>query len=49
MKRPTGVALGAQVKLIAPDVQVIVLKDTGHWILEERKEETIAALTRFLQ
>ncbi len=48
-EKANGVALGAQVKLIAPDVQVIVLKDTGHWILEERQEETIAALTRFLQ
>jgi pimeloyl-ACP methyl ester carboxylesterase len=44
-----GVALGAQAKVIAPDVTVIVLKDAGHWILEERPEETIAALVRFLQ
>ena len=44
-----GAALGAQAKLIAPDVTVIVLKDAGHWILEERREETIAALVRFLQ
>ncbi|HEY3178957.1 MAG TPA: alpha/beta hydrolase [Casimicrobiaceae bacterium] len=44
-----GAALGAQAKLIAPDVTVVVLKDAGHWILEERPDETIAALTRFLQ
>lgn len=44
-----GDALGAQVKLIASDVTVIVLKDTGHWILEERPDQTIAALNRFLQ
>ena len=44
-----GDALGAQAKLVALDVTVVVLKDTGHWILEERPEETIAALTRFLQ
>ena len=43
-----GTALGAQAKLIAPDVTVIVLKDTGHWIMEERQEETISALARFL-
>ena len=48
-EKANGVALGAQVKLIAADVQVIVLKDTGHWILEERQEETIAALNGFLQ
>jgi len=28
---------------------VIVLKNTGHWIMEERQEETIAALAPFLQ
>jgi len=27
---------------------VIVLKDTGHWILEERPDQTIAALVSFL-
>jgi pimeloyl-ACP methyl ester carboxylesterase len=44
-----GEALGAQTKLVGSDVTVVVLKDTGHWILEERPEATIAALTRFLQ
>ena len=43
-----GEALGAQTKLVASDVTVIVLKDTGHWILEERPTETISALERFL-
>jgi len=44
-----GDALGAQTKLIASDATVVVLKDTGHWILEERPDETITELTRFLQ
>src|SRR5215470_4853400 len=44
-----GVALGEQTKLIAPNVKVIVLDDTGHWILEERPRETIAALVDFLR
>ena len=44
-----GDALGAQTRLVASDVTVVVLKDTGHWILEERPDETIATLTRFLQ
>jgi pimeloyl-ACP methyl ester carboxylesterase len=48
-EKANGVALGAQVKLVAPDATVIVLANTGHWILEERQDETIAALTRFLQ
>jgi pimeloyl-ACP methyl ester carboxylesterase len=47
--KANGVALGAQAKLVATDVTVVVLKDTGHWILEERPDETIAALARFLQ
>jgi len=48
-EKSLGDVLGAQTKLVASDVTVIVLKDTGHWMLEERPEETIAALTRFLQ
>ena len=48
-EKSLGEVLGAQTKLVASDVTVIVLKDTGHWMLEERPEETIAALTRFLQ
>ncbi len=48
-EKANGDALGAQVKLIASDVTVIVLKNTGHWILEERPNETIEALNRFLQ
>ena len=47
--KANGVALGAQVKLVATDVTVVILKDTGHWILEERPDETISALSRFLQ
>jgi pimeloyl-ACP methyl ester carboxylesterase len=43
-----GTQLGEQVKLVATDPKVIVLKDTGHWILEERPKETTAALTDFL-
>ena len=48
-EKSLGEVLGAQTKLVASDVTVVVLKDTGHWMLEERPEETIAALTRFLQ
>jgi pimeloyl-ACP methyl ester carboxylesterase len=48
-EKSLGDVLGAQTKLVASDVTVVVLKDTGHWMLEERPEATIAALTRFLQ
>jgi len=37
------------VKLVASDVKVIILENTGHWILEERPQETIAALADFLR
>ncbi len=47
--KANGAALGAQVKGVASDVTVVILKDSGHWILEERPDETISAITRFLQ
>lgn len=43
-----GVALGAQAELIASDVTVVVLNDTGHWLMEESPTETMTAITRFL-
>ena len=48
-EKSLGEALGGQAKLVASDVTVVVLKNAGHWILEEQPDETIAALTRFLQ
>jgi pimeloyl-ACP methyl ester carboxylesterase len=47
-EKSLGDALGAQVRLIAPDATVIVIKNAGHWIMEEKQAETIAALDRFL-
>jgi pimeloyl-ACP methyl ester carboxylesterase len=44
-----GAALGAQAKLIAPDATVVVIKNAGHWIMEEQPAATMAALTRFLE
>jgi pimeloyl-ACP methyl ester carboxylesterase len=44
-----GAALGAQAKLIASHATVIVLKDTGHWLIEESPAETMAAITQFLE
>jgi hypothetical protein len=40
--------LGQQMKLVASDVTVVVLKNTGHWILEERPQETMDAIIKFL-
>ena len=47
-EKSLGEALGQQTRLVATDVTVVVLKDTGHWVLEERPEETTAALQKFL-
>jgi len=43
-----GDVLGRQAKLVGSQVTVIVLKDTGHWVMEERPQETTAALLKFL-
>jgi pimeloyl-ACP methyl ester carboxylesterase len=40
--------LGPQMKLVATDVTVIVLKDTGHSVIEERPKETMDAIVNFL-
>jgi pimeloyl-ACP methyl ester carboxylesterase len=47
-EKALGEVLGQQMKLVASDVTVVVLKDTGHWVLEERPKETTDALLRFL-
>jgi pimeloyl-ACP methyl ester carboxylesterase len=43
-----GNKLAAQMKLVATDITVVVLQDTGHWVLEEKPRETIDALVKFL-
>jgi pimeloyl-ACP methyl ester carboxylesterase len=47
-EKANGDVLGRQAKLVASDVTVVVLKDTGHWVLEERPKETTDALVKFL-
>jgi pimeloyl-ACP methyl ester carboxylesterase len=47
-EKANGEALGQQAKLVGTDVTVIVLKDTGHWMMEERPKETSEALEKFL-
>lgn len=46
--KANGALLAEQMKLVASDVRVVVLKDTGHWVLEERPTETLEALVKFL-
>lgn len=40
--------LGQQMKRAATDVKVIELKGSGHWLMEERSQETMAAIVEFL-
>jgi pimeloyl-ACP methyl ester carboxylesterase len=47
-EKSLGDALGHQMELVGTDVTMIVLKDTGHWIMEERPKETMDALIKFL-
>jgi pimeloyl-ACP methyl ester carboxylesterase len=43
-----GAALAAQTKRVALHSTSIVLKNTGHWLMEERPSESIAALSSFI-
>jgi len=47
-EKSLGEALAQQTKVVATDVTVVVLKDTGHWVLEERPKDTTEALQKFL-
>jgi len=43
-----GEPLGQQARLLATNVKVVVLKNSGHWVMEEHPKETAAALQEFL-
>ena len=47
-EKALGNALAQQMKLVASDVTVVVLKNSGHWVLEESPKETSEALQKFL-
>jgi len=47
-EKANGEALAEQAKLVGTDVTVVVLKNTGHWVMEESPQETTDALLRFL-
>ena len=48
-EKANGVVLGEQMKLVATNATMVVLKDTGHWVMEERPKETTEALLKFLK
>jgi pimeloyl-ACP methyl ester carboxylesterase len=43
-----GEMAGDAMKLVADDVQTLVIPGTGHWLAEQAPEELLAALTEFL-
>jgi pimeloyl-ACP methyl ester carboxylesterase len=47
-EKAAGAGLVQQVELVATHVSSRVLPNTGHWLLEERQDETLAALDEFL-
>jgi pimeloyl-ACP methyl ester carboxylesterase len=47
-EKANGDLLGRQMKLVATDATVVVLKNTGHWVMEEQPEQTTDALLKFL-
>jgi pimeloyl-ACP methyl ester carboxylesterase len=46
--KASGEVLAQQMKLVASDVTAVILRDTGHWLMEERPKETMEALINFL-
>jgi pimeloyl-ACP methyl ester carboxylesterase len=47
--KANGAALGQQAKLVASNAESVVLANTGHWLMEERPQETMDALLAFLR
>jgi pimeloyl-ACP methyl ester carboxylesterase len=47
-EKANGNLLGQQMKIVAENTRMLVLKNTGHWVLEESPKETTDALMNFL-
>ena len=47
-EKANGKVLGEQMKLVATNATMVVLKNCGHWVLEEKPKETTDALMNFL-
>ncbi len=48
-EKSLGEPLAEQTKLVATNVTAVVIKNAGHWILEEQPKETTDALLKFLE
>ena len=46
-EKANGDALGRQMRFVATNATIVVLLNTGHWLMEERPQETIDALMNF--
>jgi pimeloyl-ACP methyl ester carboxylesterase len=44
----SGEGVGNTMKLVADDVQTLVLPNCGHWVAEQAPEELLSALAAFL-
>jgi len=44
-----GAPLAATMKIVAPNAQTIILKNVGHWLMEESPQAAIEALDNFLK
>ena len=48
-EKSLGGPLAEQAKVVTNNVTVVMIKDAGHWILEEKPKETTDALRQFLE
>jgi pimeloyl-ACP methyl ester carboxylesterase len=46
-EKSLGDVLGRQMKLVATNVSIVVIRNAGHWIMEEKPKETMDALLKF--
>jgi len=47
-EKSMGALLGEQAQIVASDVTSMTLKDTGHWLMEEKPAETMEAIVKFI-
>jgi pimeloyl-ACP methyl ester carboxylesterase len=47
-EKANGTALGEQAKLVALNPTIVVLKNCGHWVMEEQPQQAMEVLTKFL-
>ena len=47
-EKSRGDGLGREAKEVASKVTVVILKNTGHWLMEENPKETMDTLVKFL-